>query len=71
MNSIRSSDTTALLVGLTVVVLAIAAAVAITSVGGQLVQLATFVGIGVVGLLAVFGGVYYWQSRQDTYDKLR
>lgn len=37
----------------------------------QRTQLALYGGIGVVGLVAVFGGVYYWRSRQDTYDKLR
>lgn len=37
----------------------------------QRTQLAIYAAIGVAALVAVFGGVYYWRSRQDTYDKLR
>ncbi|WP_435197000.1 hypothetical protein [Natronomonas sp. EA1] len=34
-------------------------------------QLLLYAGIGVVALLAVVGGVLYWRSQQDSYDKLR
>lgn len=37
----------------------------------QRTQLALYGGLGVLALVAVFGGVYYWRSQQDTYDKLR
>lgn len=37
----------------------------------QRTQLALYGGLGVLALVVVFGGVYYWQSQQDTYDKLR
>jgi hypothetical protein len=34
-------------------------------------ELLLYGGIGAVALLAVVGGVFYWRSQQDTYDKLR
>ncbi len=34
-------------------------------------QLLLYGAVGVVALLAVVGGVFYWRSQQDTYDKLR
>lgn len=34
-------------------------------------QLLLFGGIGVVSLLLVVGGVFYYRSRRETYDKLR
>lgn len=34
-------------------------------------RLLLFGGIGVAALIVIVGGVYYWRSRQDTYDKLR
>lgn len=37
----------------------------------QRTQLALYAGVGVLALVVVFGGVYYWRSQQDTYDKLR
>lgn len=33
-------------------------------------QLLLFGGIGVLALFVVVGGVYYWRSQQDSYDKL-
>lgn len=37
----------------------------------QRLQLLLYGAIGVVALLAVFGGIYYYQSRRDTYSQLR
>lgn len=71
MSSNRSSSPRALLVGLLVLALGVAVGVAVTSMAGPGVQLALYVGIGVLGLVAVFGGIYYWRAKQDTYDKLR
>ena len=34
-------------------------------------QLLMYGGIGVLALFVVFGGVYYWRSRRDSYDRLR
>jgi len=34
-------------------------------------QLLLYGGIGVVALLVVFGGLYYWRSQQDEYSQLR
>lgn len=37
----------------------------------QRTQLLLFVGLGVLALAGVFGGVYYWRTKRDRYDKLR
>jgi len=37
----------------------------------QTTQTLLFGGLGVLALLVVAGGVYYWRSQQDDYDKLR
>lgn len=37
----------------------------------QRLQLLLYGAIGVVALLAVFGGIYYYQSRRDSYSQLR
>lgn len=34
-------------------------------------QLLLYAGLGVLALVAVFGGFYYYRSRQETYDRLR
>lgn len=34
-------------------------------------QLLLYAGVGVVALLVVFGGIYYYRSRQDEYNQLR
>lgn len=34
-------------------------------------QMLLFGGLGVVALLLVLAGIYYWRSQQDSYDKLR
>lgn len=34
-------------------------------------QLLLYAGIGVVALVVVFGGIFYWRSQRDTYDRLR
>lgn len=34
-------------------------------------QLLIYGGIGVLALLVVFGGLFYWRSQRDTYDRLR
>jgi hypothetical protein len=38
--------------------------------GAERRRLLLFGGAGVVGLAVVVGGVYYWRSRRDDYDKL-
>jgi hypothetical protein len=36
----------------------------------QQTELLLYAGVGVVALLLIGGGVYYWRSQQDDYDKL-
>lgn len=38
--------------------------------GAQQGQLLLFGGVGLLALLVLAGGVWYWRSQQDTYDKL-